>query len=323
MANIFELLFKPKEADSPDKLGLYPERNHVPALPERRYLFTSRYLVVISVINVCITIMLSSILFYILPQRRIVPKLLAIDHRFDIVSLIEPDERLVDSLVLATETYIAEYIYWRHSIVPNVNEMNRRWGPASLVFWYSNLKLYQEFEHTFMPKDLAMAQEDEITREVEIRMISRRYYGIWRAEFLTHDTSPNFKGTRTTIWRALINVAFIKRPYPNQDEAMKNPLDFTVMSYSLSSLGSPDDTKTEAEKAAEAEAEEEAAEEDEYSEEDTETEDSYNSEEEDTYNNTTEEEEPLPEEPPAPPQNISEDGKRMLFKSNPAKVERR
>ena len=241
MANIFKVIFGSNKVEGPDKLGLYPERNHVPALPERRYLFTSRFLVIISTVNLCINIMLTFVLFYLLPQRRIVPRFMAIDSRFNTVSLVEPHERFISSLILAKENYIAEYIFLRHSIVNNTNVMNRQWGANSKIYWYSATKVFEEFHHNFVPRELAMVQENNITRTVEIKMISRRYFGIWRAEFLTHDTSPNFEGTKSTLWRALINVGFFPKAYPNRDEAMKNPLNFTITNYSLSSLGDPND----------------------------------------------------------------------------------
>lgn len=241
MANIFKLLFKHDDDDGFDKLGLYPEKVHVTALPERRYLFTSRYLVIVSIVNICLTVMLTCFLFFLLPKKRITPRLMAINKSFQSVEIIEPDERSVDFIVLASEKSIAEYIFLRHSIVNNMNEMNRRWSTSSQIFWYSDSAVYQEFQQVAVPAQLALMQEENLTRNVEIVMIAKRYGNVWRAEFLTHDTSPKFEGVRTTVWKALLRVGFSPKQYPNKDEAIKNPLNFTITSYSVSSLGNPED----------------------------------------------------------------------------------
>lgn len=241
MANIFKILFNNKQEDAPDKLGLYPEKNHVAALPERRYLFTSHYLVIIAVVNLCINIMLTCVLFYLLPQKRMDPRFMAIDYRFNTVSLVEKSERTVDSVILATQTYLAEYIYLRHSASNNINLNNRQWGENSKVFWYSDQPVYKKFQHDYIPKELAYIQEHNVTRDVEILTVTRRYQGVWRAEFITHDTSPEFDGIKSTLWRALIRVGFAARHYPSRDEHIKNPLDFVITNYSLTSLGNPED----------------------------------------------------------------------------------
>ena len=69
MFDIFHTIFKYKEKESPDVLGLYPERVHVTAMPERRYLWTSRILVIIASMSICINIMLASTIYLLLPQR--------------------------------------------------------------------------------------------------------------------------------------------------------------------------------------------------------------------------------------------------------------
>ena len=40
MLDIFQTIFKYREKKSPDQLGFYPEKVHVSAMPERRYLWT-------------------------------------------------------------------------------------------------------------------------------------------------------------------------------------------------------------------------------------------------------------------------------------------
>ena len=73
MFDIFKTIFKYKEKESPDKLGKYPEAVHVNAMPERRYLWTSRILVIISSISISLSMMLASTVYLLLPQRGAAP----------------------------------------------------------------------------------------------------------------------------------------------------------------------------------------------------------------------------------------------------------
>ena len=83
MFDIFNTVFKYKEKSSPDKLGVYPERVHIKAMPERRYLWSSRVLVIISVFSICLNMMLSSTIYLLLPQRSSAPRLLYVNNKFN------------------------------------------------------------------------------------------------------------------------------------------------------------------------------------------------------------------------------------------------
>ena len=116
MTNFFDLLFKTRAKKSDDELGVYPESVHVIALPERRYLWASRLLVLISVFSICFNIMLASILFMMLPNIGSYPQLFYKDRRFNRVELVEPQEIVMDSSDLVAEMLIAEYLFLRHTI---------------------------------------------------------------------------------------------------------------------------------------------------------------------------------------------------------------
>ena len=64
---LFGFLFAPKNTNSPDVLGAYPEYMQVKALPERRYMKTSHFLAVIIIINIALTILIASFVIYPLP----------------------------------------------------------------------------------------------------------------------------------------------------------------------------------------------------------------------------------------------------------------
>ena len=66
MLDILRTVFKYREKQSPDKLGLYPEQVHVQAMPERRYLWTSRFLVITACLSICLSMMLAMTIFLLL-----------------------------------------------------------------------------------------------------------------------------------------------------------------------------------------------------------------------------------------------------------------
>ena len=75
MLELLNTLFRYSEKKSPDKLGRFPERVDIAAMPERRYLWTSRLLVIFSAISICLTMMLASTIYVLLPQRGARPRL--------------------------------------------------------------------------------------------------------------------------------------------------------------------------------------------------------------------------------------------------------
>ena len=90
--NLFKFLFSKVDESTNDKLGAYPEKVHVGAMPERRYLKTSRIMTLVAAALLCGTIMLAIVVYMLSPQLRSEPMLLAIDRRF---YKLEPVERNV------------------------------------------------------------------------------------------------------------------------------------------------------------------------------------------------------------------------------------
>ena len=106
MLDIIQTIFKYREKKSPDQLGYYPERVHVNAMPERRYLWTSRLLVIISCLSISVSMMLASAIYLLLPQRGVKKDLLKLANE-NAVKLL--NERLrKGSLSLKNDLQAAE-----------------------------------------------------------------------------------------------------------------------------------------------------------------------------------------------------------------------
>ena len=127
MFSIFNTIFKYKEKESPDKLGLFPEQVHVDAMPERRYLWTSRFLVIIASMSICFNMMLASALYVMLPQRSSSPQLFYIDHYFSQIERAQPMEINYPVGNLINEEHITNYIMLRYLITNDYDELIRRW----------------------------------------------------------------------------------------------------------------------------------------------------------------------------------------------------
>ena len=110
MLDLLKTVFKYKEKRSPDKLGLYPEAIHTSAMPERRYLWSSRLLVIFSALSICLNMVLTSTIFIMLPQRGAYPLLFQHDKIFSQLNFIEKQKRPIAATDLLTELFIKEYV---------------------------------------------------------------------------------------------------------------------------------------------------------------------------------------------------------------------
>lgn len=232
--NLFEFLFSKVDESTNDKLGAYPEKVHVGAMPERRYLKTSRIMTLVAAAMLCGTIILAIVVYMLSPQLRSEPMLLAIDRRF---YKLEPAERsvvVVPASRLMMEEHIKQYVLLRHTIVSDIDEMRLRWDDRnSHLLWYSSEEAFKEFKSA---KEIGLARMKEgLTTEVDVRFIHRLGNGLWMAEFDTIESMPEDEHPTVKRWRAVLEAGFRPRAYPNRDEQLKNPLNFFVNKYSLSS----------------------------------------------------------------------------------------
>ncbi len=233
--NIFQFLFSKDDENTNDKLGAYPEKVHVAAMPERRYLKTSRVMTIVSSGLLCGAIVLALIVYMLAPQLRARPGLYYINKQFYKLMNVQRSvvSRHANALIL--EMYIREYIMLRYTILADIDEMKRRWDKGSDLFWYSSEETFKGFQ----PEQATMSNQmmEGMTREVRLRFVSYVWDGLWLAEFDTIDKMPEEEKPRVRRWRAQIRAGYRSRPYPNPDMRMKNPLDFMVFQFDISSRG--------------------------------------------------------------------------------------
>lgn len=132
--------FFPEEQASPDVLGRYPEHMQVKALPERRYVKTSRILAVLILINLGFLMAFGGIYMYLaeridvsIASRRAV-NLFYIDTEQKRLRPAEHTQRGVYAMQLMAESLLRQYIQDRHAITWDNTVMAQKWGVSGPVW---------------------------------------------------------------------------------------------------------------------------------------------------------------------------------------------
>ena len=187
MFDIFHTLFKYKEKESPDQLGAFPEKVHVEAFPERRYLWTSRLLVVLSGLSICFNMMLVCAIYLMIPAIDVVPQFFSINKNFNQIEMVQPREVRFPVSDLVTEQYISEYLTMRYTMTNDFEMLLQQWGTNSPLYWYSSPAVYADFFQHDVRANLAEFKREGLERYIQIEWIKPLSRGLWQAQFKTFD----------------------------------------------------------------------------------------------------------------------------------------
>lgn len=238
MVSILGTLFKYREKESPDVLGYFPERVHVDAFPERRYLWTSRFLVITTCLSICFNMMLASIIYLILPSYHVEPQLFKINNNTNQLELMEKDEVRYYAADLIAEQYIRDYIMLRYTVTEDYAELKDRWRKNSILYWYSTDEIFREFED----KDVRTVDEQfqrlGLQRYVEIIWTKHVSLSMWMVQFKTYDITRDDPRPKVDVWRATMRIGYDSGlRFKRIEDRILNPYGFLVYSYTLSYLG--------------------------------------------------------------------------------------
>lgn len=239
MFSTFATIFKYKEKKSPDILGKYPEFVHVSAMPERRYLWTSRILVILACISICFNMMLSSIIYVLIPQREAKPRLFNINRYFSTLEIMQPDEMKIKVSDLIVEEHIREYITYRYVVTDDYDELMQRWGEMGNLYLYSSPEVFRRFKDDDVKLNIMQFKQKNMRRGIEIDWIRTLGTGLWQVQFKTMDYTPEVDEPDVNIWRAVLRVAFVEMNFANKNINISNPFGFVVTNYSLGYVGKP------------------------------------------------------------------------------------
>ena len=237
---ILHSIFRYKDKKSPDELGLYPESVHIEAMPERRYLWASRVLVIIACLSICFNMMLASGIYLMLPQRTVMPKLFQINKYFSMLEQVQPAEINFPVSDLITEEHITEYIINRYIVTSDYDELMSRWAKGSTLYWYSSGPVFDDFAKNDAEYNIMQFREKSLQRDVEIEWIKPLARGLWQVQFRTIDYTPDAAEPAVTIWRATLRVAYVRIPFPKKEDGILNPFGFLVTNFSLAYHGTPE-----------------------------------------------------------------------------------
>ncbi len=240
MFELFNTIFKYKEKKSPDILGYFPERVHVQSMPERRYLWTSRILVIMACLSISLNMILASTIYLLLPQRTVSPKLFYINKYFSQLEQVQPAEVDMPVSDLVTEQHINEYILLRYIITNDYDELRERWAPGSIIFWYSSKQVYSDFAENDVEYSIMQFREKSLIRNVDIEWTRPLARNVWQVQFQTLDYLPGFEKPVVNIWRATLRIGYTRIDFSNKEDAIINPFGFIVKTFSLAYHGTPE-----------------------------------------------------------------------------------
>lgn len=144
LRNIFSSVLKYKEQRTNDALEAYPERLHVSALPERRFLKTSRVLVILALLSIALNFalgfvymkMASSVHAIIKSPDGQITRLYQLDPYQKEIKPVDQARAYIPFWQLITESLIMEYLNLRFSVIPNMEEMRHRWSANEKLALY-------------------------------------------------------------------------------------------------------------------------------------------------------------------------------------------
>ncbi len=200
---------------------------------EKRYLWTARAFAIIFAVSVCCNLILTYVIFAIMPLYRVEPYLLSFTDKKDQIYNVEPVRNIYEYKYL-TEIFIREYVLLRNTFVNDIEEMELRWGPGGTIQEMSSTGVYDKFKKEFADPALEIIRQHNITRNIKISSVTEvggaNGENWWQVEFRVEDMMPEYETPRVSVWVASIKIRY-RAKRVTFGERLKNPLGFTVLDY--------------------------------------------------------------------------------------------
>ena len=209
-------------------------------MPERRYLWTARVLVIICALNLSLVIILSSTIYLLLPQKGARPQILKENPSLNLFEDVEPLEKAIGVNELITESFIERYINLRHGIGKYTYELLSQWGQGSELYWLSSQETFQKFSSKSTPELVDKLADMKITRDVEFEWKKKLALNLWQVQFLLKTKSKKTEKVSVTRWRTYIRINYANVDVKNEQEMQFNPYGFKIINYSIAYLGNLD-----------------------------------------------------------------------------------
>lgn len=239
MPDWFSIIFRYHDKKSSDKLGKFPLDIQVEAYPERRYLWTSRVMVICGVFSLCVTIMLAMTIYVLLPQKVSRPALYEAQDYNSSLRRVQEAEVSASPETLLTENAIRRYIVLRHEIPYSYADLAYRWDTNSEFYQLSSLGAYQQFIYKMDYEQMAKLMAMKMVRQVDVEWVRQLTSDLWAAQFVTTTTTKDHPAPARGIWRAYLRVYF-EDFNDDTDKTVyaQNPHGLKVRRYSVGYAGS-------------------------------------------------------------------------------------
>lgn len=204
---------------------------------EKRYLWTARAFAIIFAVSLCCNFILVYAIFTVIPLYRVEPYLFSFVNKDEQVYKVEPVRNILDHKQL-TEIFIREYILLRNTFINDIDEMQKRWGPGSVLQEMSSPAVYDEFRKKTANRALELIRNYNLTRNIKISTVNEiagaegdAERGVWwQVEFRLEDMTPDAEIPQVETWNAHVRIKYNSKTV-KFSERLKNPLGFTVEEY--------------------------------------------------------------------------------------------
>ena len=114
--------------------------------------------------------------------------------------------------------------------MPDVEEMESRWGNGGDLQEMSSPVVYDDFMKNTGRKRMKSIKEDGLTSVVKIITVNEIEEAVWQVEYSVDYYLPSSFTPKTVKYRASLRAQYIQRRVQFR-ERLKNPVGFKIVSY--------------------------------------------------------------------------------------------
>jgi type IV secretory pathway component VirB8 len=219
-------LWTPPTTSTHDKLEAYPTRLHVPVMPERRYLKTTRFLALASYTSICLSIALCLVVYITVPLQNASLTLYMYNDDMVRIQQMPFDEVRREAMTLYAESLVTGYVEQRNTFIVDSYERTRMAGDYDLLRALQNQTM-QQAQADEMRNFGWQQAANPFNRRVVVDEVYRFSQVRWVVDFTTTDTfiNGNFR-PRVLKWRAYVTAG-----YNQIAQTLDNPLGFSIGAY--------------------------------------------------------------------------------------------
>ena len=242
MNKFLSLIFNSDSGKTNDVMGEYPVKLHVPAMPERRYLNTTRIMTLLSIFSICVMMVLAIFLYLLPPQIRSVPRFAAVNSLDNDIQWIGSFSSRAHASYFIVEKLVSDYVVMRRQVVPNVEAMKDHYKEGQDLGIFSSGSTFTAIRND-SSRILRDIERHGLKRDVKILWAKPLTNGVWRVRYEITDTYRDTVEPEVSSWYAIVTFAF--RPGAlSRSNLMKNPFGFIVTDYKdVKTANNPDDVK--------------------------------------------------------------------------------